>query len=200
MKSRFNLINLSTAIGIVITTLCVGAVFGIASNAAVGATRSHEDSIQFVSEGVVADVACEVGALPNLQNMSERQLEMVATNPFANKPADIDAVLTREDAANAARGSSTDLEGSIDALVAATQVPYILAAKWIGDSNELIAPDRCVWVVTVDATFTPQHGPKGAKLPTFDHYTVVMDAASGQGISMNAGPGEPDMFTGEGLN
>jgi hypothetical protein len=198
MKTR---IKLNRLLVIPATVICSVAVYGVATNAAVGATPNQIASNQSVIKGAAPDVACEVGALPNLQKLSERQLEMVATNPFANPPSDIGAVLTRVDAAKAARLSSTDPEGSVDAPVAATQVPYNLAAKWIGDSNELIAPERCVWVATVEATFTPiHHGPIGSKPRTFDRYTVVMDAASGQGISLNAGPGEPDLFTGIGLN
>jgi len=67
------------------------------------------------------------------------------------------------------------------------------------ESDDSISPDRCVWVVTVQEPFVPQHYPPGIVPPVYDEYTVVVDQATGEGLSVEAGPGMPNAITGTGL-
>ena len=47
--------------------------------------------------------------------------------------------------------------------------------------------DRCVWVVTVHAPFTPPH-PYGSTGHTYSQYTIAVDAASHMVITIAAAP------------
>lgn len=66
-------------------------------------------------------------------------------------------------------------------------------------NNPLVAPDRCMWLVTVDGPFQSVSSLTGAKEPAATSYTVLIDSASGDVLDLLAGPGAPSLTSGAGL-
>lgn len=53
-------------------------------------------------------------------------------------------------------------------------------------NNPLVAPDRCIWLVTVDGPFQSVSSLTGAKEPVATSYTVLIDSASGDVLDLLA--------------
>lgn len=86
---------------------------------------------------------------------------------------------------------------------AATQAPFERADKWLGGASaeeSIVARDRCVWVVTVEAEFQARSAPRGKVPPRFDVYTTMFDALSGQYLGVSAGSDAANLVTGDGLS
>lgn len=141
----------------------------------------------------IADESCDFDAVPSLDNADSRVRNSVKVNGFAQK---VDARMDRETAVDHARLASSDL----DAAAHATAAAALVRATYFGDPDQLINPQRCTWVVTVEAPFKPRGGPSNNVAPRiFSSYTITLDAASGEFEDLIAGPGAPDIVTGAGV-
>lgn len=102
----------------------------------------------------------------------------------------------RDEAIANARPASSDRPAAATAPAAAILAP----ASWADINHGLVAPNRCMWVVTVDAPFAPRgmpYVPGGSKpIKPMQGYTVVFDAASGEYQGTAAGPGSLNVLTG----
>ncbi len=171
-----------------------------------GATAANLVSVQ---PAAVSDQACDPIATPTLAAETDgRVRDAMESNPASNADPMAPA-MSRSDAVTAARqmsvtaqeGLSGDTsEPSTELLpAAAAQEPFSQANRWFagedGD-NSLVAPARCVWVVTVQAPFRPRSAPAGATATVFDSYTAVFDSRSGQYLGVTAGAESPNLLTG----
>jgi hypothetical protein len=143
----------------------------------------------------VQDRACRLGAVPDLAGLDARVVDAAAVTGFAQPLRAGSSPLSRDAAIKFAQ-SRADSDAGISHPSAAVSVPYSTAGDWFGDRNQLIAPSRCVWVVTVKAPFTPSHQLHGSKAIELDVYSLILDQASGQYVGMMAGPETPNMITG----
>ena len=148
---------------------------------------------------------CDLNAESPLLHSENKRFREVVENNAASKalPPGKDAI-SRETALSIAESQRTDRETNRNLPGAAISVvPYADAMKLLGavDVDGIIAPDRCVYVVTVHATMAVGHGPEGVDISkmVYDSYTVVIDAASGDQLAMTTGPGVANLITGEGL-
>ena len=66
-----------------------------------------------------------------------------------------------------------------------------------GASDGTVNYNRCVWLVTVQEPFIRSKGPLGSIPLAYSQFTTVLDQASGQGLTLTAGPGVPDALTGK---
>ncbi|WP_433293926.1 hypothetical protein ACQP2F_31815 [Actinoplanes sp. CA-030573] len=154
------------------------------------------------AHSAVADSSCRLDAVaPAPTGRDSRWVDMWRSNPASQKPATARA-LTAPDAVTAAQavpgaGGRAGLKVA-GSPAAAAQMSYARAAASTGDdvAEGIVAPDRCVWLVTVKAAFTPRSVPYGAKPVQYDSYTTVFDAATGQFLSITAGPAAPDVLSG----
>ncbi len=135
------------------------------------------------------DRACDFDAVADVSSANATARELARTNPAATVTA---ARLDRAAAVAQARTASSDPAQAAAADAAAVLAP----AQWAGVDFSYVAPTRCTWIVTVAATFTPQHRPSGATATTYSSYTLVLDAASGSGEEVVAGPNALNMLTG----
>lgn len=81
---------------------------------------------------------------------------------------------------------------------AAVQVRFDTADLWMPGTtdNALIAPERCTWLVSVQAPYVPRSAPDPSIQAEYDSFTVMFDSASGAYLGMSAGAGSPDMISG----
>jgi hypothetical protein len=78
---------------------------------------------------------------------------------------------------------------AVEATATITLVSFGLVVARSGGhlaADPFVNPQRCVYVITVHAPFTPEH-PAGVTLPTYDVYSVVVDEATGVHIAGWAG-------------
>lgn len=159
-----------------------------------------------------ADQACDPTATPSLAAKADARVrDALESNPASN--ADPSAPeLTRSGAVAAARQLSvaaqeqptggTSAQSSELLPAAAAQGPFSEANKlFAGEAGDdsLVAPTRCVWIVTVQGPFKPRSAPLGATAPVFERYTAVFDSRSGQYLGVTAGTDSPDLLTGANL-
>jgi hypothetical protein len=136
---------------------------------------------------------CDASATPRLLGRTTREGKLV-----------------NEDAAvQAARKMARPVQESLDTVsavpdlrtypAAASQLTFATADRWMPGSSEdsLVAPTRCVWMVTVDAPFQPRSTPENGTNTSYDSYTVLFDAASGEYLGVSAGSDTPNLITGK---
>ena len=76
-----------------------------------------------------------------------------------------------------------------DAPITATEEAYSDWAQRAGMAPDpLINPSRCVWVVTVNATFVPHAPPGTTTNPPHSSYTVIIDVGSHFFIGLTSPP------------
>lgn len=149
----------------------------------------------------VADLPCQLEALPTLDNTLDRITDLLNRNPVTQPLANGVSAVTRTGAIDLAR-AVTDATG---ANAAAAKMSYSDAENaygtTVGDAS-LVAPLRCVWVVTVAAPYAPRSAPEGIDATgiSYDSYTVTLDVASGEVIDVGAGPETPNVITGVGFS
>jgi hypothetical protein len=145
-----------------------------------------------------------VGTLPAAVANDPRWISIWRANPASQAPGKDAVALDRSSAIAAAKieGARGQMTAQLNAApAAAVELPYGKAATMLGeDAGEgIVASNRCVWLVTVSAPFTPRSAPHGVKAPTFDAYTMAFDVATGQYLSTVAGPTAPNLVTGQNL-
>lgn len=147
----------------------------------------------------VEDTPCELEAVPTLpSSLDPRVARASASTPYSQALDPQDA-LDREAAIRQATGASSDPSQVIRS--SAARVPYSRALQIFGgDANPLVAPTRCVWLVTVDGPFEIDSHPPGVVTSPVDGYTIAIDAASGEVLDGSSGPGAPSLITGENLD
>lgn len=138
----------------------------------------------------IADVSCSYDAVPKLgADVDRRVVDQAAQNPYSQAT---EGRIDRDQAISMARGFSSDPQAALGAKAAAAQV----SAGWLGDTNPLINPSRCFWIVTVDGPYQPRSAPRGVESKNYGTYTVALDAASGEFLSISAGPESLNVLTG----
>lgn len=210
-------------------SLAVGAVIIAGAAAGfVGSDTSQNSPSQAVSDrlpvaaddtslaaGVVPaatpDLPCVATATPTLSPGTDQRILDALKSNWASQADPPRAPMTRTDAVEAARAMSSlaqqaGLAGTELAPesmpAAAVRAPYQAAEAWIGGSvqeNSLVAPQRCVWVVTVDAPFTPRSAPPGVTVKPYPSYTTMFDGRSGQYLGVSAGVDAANLISGERL-
>jgi hypothetical protein len=149
----------------------------------------------------VADSACRLDAVAAAPAGADpRWLAVWQHNPASQTPGAQAHELTAAGAVASAKSMDQPARTSslAAAPAAAVRMSYARAAASTGDNaaEGLVATDRCVWVVTVGAPFTPRSHPYGVAAPRYDSYTAVFDAATGQYLSVTAGATAPNVLTG----
>lgn len=141
-------------------------------------------------EAAIADVDCSYDAVPQLRHATDKRIiGQISSNPYSQV---VVGRISRDDAIAIARQFSSDPEKARIADAAAAQV----SAQWLGDTNQLINPARCFWVVTVAAPYVPRSTPRGVEASTYGSYTVAFDSASGEYLSTSAGADSLNVLTG----
>jgi hypothetical protein len=180
----------------------LAAAAGVAAVTAFGAAAYAAQSHTAASPAAaVADSACRVDAVAAAPAGADpRWLAVWQHNPASQAPGAQAKALAATDAIASAKSmnQATGVSGLAAAPAAAVRMSYARAAASTGDNatEGIVAPDRCVWVVTVDAAFTPRSHPYGVAAPRYDSYTTVFDVATGQYLSVTAGATAPDVLTG----
>lgn len=178
------------------------------SNSAVMETATR----QRATSAAVRDQTCDLAAAPALpKDLDPRAADAMRTNLASQSNPPV-ALMSREQALAMARDLSSIAqealalsEVSTDAATlpaAAVQVPYRVANAWLGGAETdrgLVAPTRCVWVVTVEGPFRPRSVPPGSKPTTYSSYTAVFDSRSGQYLAVTAGVDSPNVISGQNL-
>jgi hypothetical protein len=147
------------------------------------ANRSNADA-------TLQDMPCSYDATPDLAKADPRTIAIVSQNPVAQA---VPGRVTRSVAIAMARRMS---DAPVDVAKVADAAAVLVPAARVGMTNQLVHPNRCLWVVTVQASYTPRSGPRGAELRALPWFTASLDAASGQGQGISAGPDAPNVLTG----
>lgn len=184
--------------------VAVGGAVAVAGVVAAATVNANDDaqvvtgagSAMSSPVGFPGDLACSPDAVPDLSQLDAGTASMAADNQVAQR---LSTQVDREAIVYSARRMSSDGPVAVGARAAAVKVPYSTAAGWLVDSNELVSPARCVWVVTVEAPFEPRSVRAGATAVTYTGYTAMFDAASGEYLGVNAGPGLVNVVTGANL-
>jgi hypothetical protein len=163
---------------------------------AAGGSSVASQDVATTTVGAPGDASCSEGAVLDVSGTSKGAQELSRSSGFSQPAAKDRPSMSRDAAASLARAISVDQEAASKAPAAVVRQPYSEAVRWFDESNPLIAPHRCVWIVTVKASFTPPRHPEGVKVQTASQYDVVIDVSSGDHILTIAGPGVPDMITG----
>lgn len=191
-----------TGSGAIALLIGVALVWSLGSEDAGAATASANPPAQdsITVESPVADLPCSHSAIPDLRGADARWVDQAKVNAFSQRLDRDKTPVSRAQAVADTREMSTGNAAEVQsAFAAAVQVPYRTGGKWFGDSNALIAPERCVWVVTVEAPYQVPRAPRGVDRPILTQYSVIFDAASGEGIGMMAGNNIPNVIDGSGL-
>ncbi|MBN9104719.1 MAG: hypothetical protein J0I14_06920 [Propionibacteriaceae bacterium] len=134
--------------------------------------------------------------------------DLIANNPASNLHEGAPILGDADAAVAAARASSSTIaearsmgwEQVAQPRAAAVLLPYQATVKAAGaeipEGSQIVNPQRCVWLVTVDEPYVQQHVKAGIKPQVFDRYTRVIDQATGEGLDFYAGPDLPDAITG----
>lgn len=177
------------------------AVAGVVTPAAVAGAASSHPARAAAATSCARDA---VGTLPAAVANNPRWIGIWRANPASQAPSKNATALDQSGAIAAAKieGARGQMTAKLSAApAAAVELPYGEAATMLGEnvSESIVAPNRCVWLVTVSAPFTPRSAPHGVKTPTFDAYTMAFDVATGQYLSTVAGPTAPNLVTGQNL-
>jgi hypothetical protein len=191
------------------TVLVAGAVMGAVSALAVGTAALSSDGHGSDGHGTAPAQAAHRSAEPG-----ERRVVGSGRAPTTrSEECDVSAAadgrpLTKDAAIRAARQIAHPVQVAYDAgsevpdlasyPAAASLLTFATADRWMPGSAEdsLVAPTRCVWMVTVDAPFQPRSTPENGMDVSFDGYTVLFDAASGAYLGVSAGTETPNLITG----
>jgi hypothetical protein len=147
----------------------------------------------------IQDEQCDLEAVPTLDSsLDPRVSEMSKTTPFS-LALDPQRALDRDAALQQVVAASSD--PSKVTMAAVTRVPYSRMLRIFGGgANPLVAPTRCVWIVTVDGPFDIDSYPPGPKPPQLHGATMSIDAASGEPLEGMEGRGAPSLITGAHLS
>lgn len=201
MKTRMRMLTVTACVaGLVVTAAVASAT---ARSIAAPPSTGAGPVVSAVHSGV-PDSACvedAVGQLPAAAAKDSRWVEIWKSNPASQAPDHAARSLNRVAAVDAARiVGSAGKEGAATTPSdgAAVRVSYARAAASIGDdaTEGIVSPNRCVWLVTVKAPFTPRSAPYGFERRTYDSYTMVFDVGTGQYLATAAGPAAPDVLSG----
>jgi len=188
MTSRYRILAASAVVA-------TGSAIALATHAA----QAQAPVLGGGARSAVADSSCRLDAVAAAPTgRDSRWVEMWRSNPASQKPAATARALAAPGAVTAAEavpGAGLKVAG---APAAAARMSYARAAASTGDdvAEGIVAPDRCVWLVTVKAAFTPRSAPYGATPVRYDSYTTVFDVATGQFLSITAGTTAPDVLNG----
>ena len=166
------------------------------------------------TDGVVASVTpdgvCSLDAVTTLPPTADHRIAESPLDPASQAKPSTPA-LSRSDAISTARSMALPVEQAVAQGQAApdttayptavAQVPYAVGNIMTGGSrsdDSVVAPTRCVWVVTVHAPYQPASVPPGVKPTTFRSYTTIFDVASGEYLGLAAGAYGTDIITGAG--
>ena len=150
---------------------------------------------------VVASQACSLEATPSLQGLDPRVAAMAPTSGFS-QALDPATALSQDQAVASALSSAASVPAG--AQVAIAKLPYSIAGGYIGSQNQLIAPTRCMWLITVmnapvstaGTSWLSNSRKPPATVP--GPYTILMDVASGVTSDIVVGTG-PNLVTGSGI-
>jgi hypothetical protein len=171
--------------------------------------RGGDSANETAIASVASDEECDAEATPRRRaDADPRIADAVRSNPASQ--ADPEGKPLSEDTAmQAARQIARPVQEAYDAgskvpdlasyPAAASLLTFATADRWMPGSAEdsLVAPTRCVWMVTVDAPFQPRSTPENGMDVSYDGYTVLFDAASGAYLGVGAGTDTPNLITGK---
>lgn len=160
----------------------------------------------------VNDEACSKTAVPAFADSADARIGAeLKSNPASQADPD-HSPMSRDEALAAARNLSavaTGADGSASKVdlsslpSSVVQMPFDSANKWISGSvseNSLVAANRCVWIVTVNAPFQPRSAPDPSVRITFDSFTAMFDTLSGEYLGLSAGTDAGSLITGDELS
>ncbi|MFT4217360.1 MAG: hypothetical protein QM619_09295 [Micropruina sp.] len=165
-------------------------------------------TIEIVAPAVSSSPCSENAAVTIGSDASDSIKEMIADNPASNSHAGPVALADADSAVAAARTATSSYskarsmgwEPPAEANAAAVLLPYQATVKAAGadipEGQQIVDPDRCVWLVTVEEPYIQQHVKAGVTPKVFDRYTRVIDQATGEGLDLYAGADAPDAITG----
>lgn len=197
-----------------------GSAVGVTAVAAlVALTSSHHDALRTATVKNMSATASSAVATIGDRPCDQKAVRVIPSNLSdqlrrdlaASGPATADSTATpmsREQAIAAAMSNSAASVANLPSV--AVELPYSTASNLGGDigsgpalpdGTSVVAPTRCVWVVTVHGTFVPDSGPSDeARLAhTYSTYSVAYDELSGTELWLSAGPSAPDIMTGANL-
>lgn len=172
--------------------------FGVYTVVAFGASDSAPETVSAVAASgdatpkqaistLVAEKPCELNAVPDLAGLDPRSAEVAKTSPFSQVAKPSARVSRAEVVASAKLRSSGSAAEVAQASTKVASVPFELAARWFETDNPIIADNRCVWVVEVQAPFQQVRSIDNRFIPPHSIYSVMVDQASGEGIGLLAG-------------
>ncbi|GAA4722490.1 hypothetical protein GCM10023350_00750 [Nocardioides endophyticus] len=221
-RGRQRIVAIGAAMGVATLALGSAAVVGAdhsstperaverqASPAGAFERRVAESANESVIASVASDEDCDAGASPRLSaDADPRIVDAMRSNP-ASQADPGGKPLSEDTAVQAARQIARPVQEAYDEgskvprltnyPAAASQLTFATADSWMPGSSEdsLVAPTRCVWMITVDAPFQPRSTPENGMNISFDGYTVLFDAASGEYLGVSAGVDTPNLITGK---
>lgn len=169
----------------------LGAVLAIIVVSACGATNSTLTSMRDSGASITqsGQTVCSTSAAATIQAADDPRGSVVPNFPPANAPALGLKPLTQPDAEALARAvNARNTSGPVpsNAPTSSHEVAYSTWAQQAGmPMSKFINPVRCVWVVRVQASYTPP-GPAGVTAVTHSSYTVIIDAGSHYVIGITA--------------
>jgi len=160
----------------------------------------------------VKNAACNPNAVATVApGASEADRTTIENNPASNRHAGAASLGDANSAVQAARtASATDAQARSHGwtppakqLAAAIRLSYQDSLKAVGadipEGHQIVNPQRCVWLVTLDEPYIQQHVKPGMTPEVYNRYTRVIDQATGEGLDLYAGSDAPDAITGEHL-
>jgi hypothetical protein len=187
------------------TVLVAGAVLGAVSALAVGTAVLGSDG-----HSTAPAQAAHRSAEPGERRVVESERAPTTRSEECEVSAAPDGKpLTKGAAIQAARQMARPVQEAYDTgskvpdlasyPAAASQLTFATADRWMPGSSDdsLVAPTRCVWMVTVEAPFEPRSTPENGMNISYDGYTVLFDAASGAYLGVGAGTDTPNLITGK---
>lgn len=171
---------------------------GSATETHASAVRPASSSAGLVVPSHLAGSSCDLEAVPDLPaDLDPRVAAMAPSTLFAQA---LDPATADDQQAAVDRAVQMSSAPASVTAVATAKVPFAVAGPILHDpSHPLVAPTRCIWLVTVAGPYTSDSARPGATPQTTSGYTVAFDAASGEAIDFEAGPQAPSLITGLGL-
>jgi hypothetical protein len=169
----------------------------------------ERNDVEPAAASVASDEDCDAAATPQLGPDADPRILDAMRSTQASQADPKGKPLSRDTAIETARQIARPAQEAYAAdattpdltvyPAVATQLTFKTADSWMPGSSEdsLVAPTRCVWMVTVDAPFQPRSTPENGMNISYDSYTVLFDAASGEYLGVGAGSDTPNLITGK---
>lgn len=164
----------------------------LAASAVAAAATQSATSTPSASTSLRRIGACSSGVGTTAQPHDAREAQVIAGFEPANAVSTSATRPSSQDVRRSAESLTTAPSIDAAALEAASTITLVSYGNLIGKSGGILVadpfinPQRCVYLVTVHAPYTPDH-PVGVAATTYSTYNVVVDEATGTEIALQAG-------------